>query len=383
MHPRRLMRRALLWVFAAALAAPWGNEASWTWAQEMRPSHPLPEVWYRSQRVTPTATPNSAIPAPTVRVIETPRPVERFPSSTDHPPRATVDAAVRPPDQSWSLAPSAQPSKNIPQEHPLRQPARIRSDASDALPPANSPALSSVLPGPDDAALDRPTTYPFATEATSPAADSVSHASHWRNLAPPQEPASPPAIIAGGTAEEPSPAPAVDDPSTIAKTRYEAPVPTDAPAPQYVPATAPPTTPYHEPPSGTSFVVNAVFFLGGAFVGPMILALALVRWFRASGQPLFRVEIVNPTLGEGALTWASSKPEPRFASMAEEPPPGESPVGRRGAVSSEPPPLELPVEETFEARRRREQEQQSQQEQEILKQLFEDNLEFRRQLGDE
>jgi hypothetical protein len=198
--------------------------------------------------------------------------------------------------------------------------------------------------------------------------EDVTQASLWRNVETPQvslphapeehAPAISDALAAEGSAP---PQPWAESAGSVSSTAVE--------------------TPFA---SWRNLAVAAALFCTGMLVCPLIVGIALVRFLRKSRSPLFRVEIVGAGGEASSIAWASSMPlahgqhpaEPQHVTEGD---PSAEP-SRRGAVSLEPPPLELPAEETFVARRRREQSQQNEYEQQILQQLFEDNIELRRQM---
>ncbi len=259
----------------------------------------------------------------------------------------------------FSYAPSSLSRDEAP-----RRPFPTDSSPQDFQPPQILPAPGGHVESLESSRLPLSNPLPHMAESS----EDVTQASLWRNVETPQvslshapeqqAPANHDALPSEGSAP---PQPWAESAGSVSSTAVE--------------------TPFA---SWRNLAVAAALFCTGMLVCPLIVGIALVRFLRKSRSPLFRVEIVGAGGEATSIAWASSMPlangqhpvEPQHVTEGD---PSAEPV-RRGAVSLEPPPLELPAEETFVARRRREQSQQNEYEQQILQQLFEDNIELRRQM---
>lgn len=315
------------------------------------------EIWYGSQRITPPRLVEKAEPAPTLA-----------PAAILHPPKRPTEETQPP------LAPLPEPSNPprrlpaTPKDNPLRT-LPGPGAALDAQPP------EAWLPGPaEPSSIETPSVAHALPLTNSPVAKSpvgveqVHAASLWQGVGAPSGVT--PAVIADSAMSD-----AENHTPNHATERIVHPSPVDQePSPESRPLP-------HDAGDATGWqrwTVGAGLFLSGAVLGPLIVALTLVRFLRRNPGPLFRIEIVGAPGASASVTRLRDAP-PNADLTPSELAESEAPT-RRGAVSLEPPPFELPPEDTFVLRRRREQDQQRQREEQILEQLFEENLELRRQM---
>ncbi len=361
----RAWRRCDRIILAAALGAGIvGNTLGFA-QQPGGASHAAPvhtEIWYGTQRVTPP------------RGVERPT-LEQPPTVESQPAMRREEQAVVPATPPIMLEEPPRRLPIAPRENPLRGP----SDG-ETLPEMHLP--EGALPGPADETESVVATHPYGVQDTSPMAlgsaslrdelpaegVQIHRASLWQNAGTSSTVT--PAVVADPAPERTSSgfAPLSGETKDVADERLLA---------------------VHEEgltSDDDSFgwrhwTFGVGLFLSGAILGPVVVALALVRFLRRNQGPLFRIEIVNaPGSGIPFVSSVRTSETPSADTNHHVEPSEHAQPARRGAASLEPPPLELPAQETFVVRRRREQEQQREVEQQILEQLFEENLELRRQM---